>query len=92
MDIDKMCEEQLQALNARIDIADSISSDIKDLVKDTYSIKESLDSAQRYSDLKEYLNAYKSLLNSMSTLINLNKEILEKYTALSTVLKDQHAS
>jgi hypothetical protein len=92
MDIDQMCEEELQALNNRINATDSISLDIKNLIKDTYFVKASLDTAQEYSNRKEYINAYKSLLNSMSKLININKEILEKYSSLSNVLKDQHDS
>jgi hypothetical protein len=92
MDIDQMCEEELQALNNRINTTDSISLDIKNLIKDTYSVRASLDSAQEYSNRKQYVNAYKALLNSMSQLININKEILEKYSTLSNVMKDNHGS
>lgn len=92
MDIDQMCDEELQTLNDRINATDSISIDIKNLIKDTYSVRASLDAAHEFSNRKEYVSAYKSLLNSMSKLILINEQILQKYSSLINLLKDQDGS
>lgn len=92
MYIDQMCDEEIQALNQRINTADSISLEIKSLIEDTYLIRSSLTSAQEYANRKDYTKAYKSLLNSMSKLIDINQQILEKYSSLSDLLKGNHGT
>ena len=87
MDIDQMCQDEIDSLNSRVSAADNLSVDIKNLFKDTQIVKSHLDIAQQHANRKDYPNAYRSLLNSMSKLIIINQEIIDKYSSIVGLLK-----
>ena len=92
MDIDQLCQDEIDDLQSRINSADLLSVDLKNLFKDTQIVRSHLDTAQEFANRKEYTNAYKSLLNSMSKLIYINQQIIDKYSSFVGLMKDSDGS
>lgn len=86
-EIDQLCEEEITLLDERISSFAHISLDISNLIKDTSVVRASLELAQEYSNRKEYANAYRSILHSMSYIIHIHEQILNKYDSLENVIK-----
>lgn len=92
MDIDQLCQQEIDDLKSRIESADSLSLDLKNLFRDTQIVRVNLDTAQEFANRKEYTKAYKALLESMSKLIYINQQIIDKYSSLVGLIKDSNGS
>lgn len=84
-EIDQLCEEEIALLDERISSTADIAAQISNLIKDTAVVRSSLELAQHYLNRKQYSNAYRSLLHSMSYIIHIHQEILNKYSSIQNV-------
>lgn len=86
--IDSLCDEEIQILNHKILSSEQITKEISLLFKDVHIVRSSLDLASEYINRKEYTSAYKSMLHSLSYLIHIHEQLLQKYTEAQNVIKD----
>ena len=86
--IDHLVDQELLILDDRISNINLVSQEISILFKQSFDVKSTLDSAQEYYNRKDYANAYKMLLTSLSSLININQSILQKYETYINTAKD----
>jgi hypothetical protein len=87
-DTDTICEEEINLLNRKINYSSQFTNEISSLFKDFQIIKSSLDLFSDYINRKEYMEAYKTIVSSLTYAININEQILEKYTELQNLIKD----
>lgn len=92
IDIDQLYQDEIDLLNDRISTFTEFSFNINNLFKQTQGVRNSLDLAQEYVNSKDYINGYKSLLHSISLLVNINEDILSQYSQMSIILKDSNGS
>ena len=92
IDIDQLYQNEIDLLNDRISTFTEFSFNINNLFKQTQGVRNSLDLAQEYVNSKDYINGYKSLLHSISLLVNINEDILSQYSEMSIILKDSNGS
>ena len=92
IDIDQLYQNEIDLLNDRISTFTEFSFNINNLFKQTQGVRTSLDLAQEYVNSKDYINGYKSLLHSISLLVNINQDILSQYSEMSIILKDSNGS
>jgi hypothetical protein len=92
IDIDQLYQNEIDLLNDKISSFTELSFNINDLFKQTQIVRNSLDLAQDYVNRKDYINGYKCLLHSISNLVNINEDILSKYSEMSIILKDSNGS
>lgn len=92
IDIDQLYQDEIDLLNNRISTFTEFSLNINNLFKQTQGVRSSLDLAQEYVNRKDYINGYKSLLHSISLLVNINEDILSQYSEMSIILKDSNGS
>jgi|LakMenE18May11ns_1017448.scaffolds.fasta_scaffold9950806_8 hypothetical protein len=92
IDIDQLYQNEIDLLNDRISTFTEFSFNINNLFKQTQGVRNSLDLAQEYVNGKDYINGYKSLLHSISLLVNINEDILSQYSQMSIILKDSNGS
>jgi hypothetical protein len=92
IDIDQLYQNEIDLLNDRISTFTEFSFNINNLFKQTQGVRNSLDLAQEYVNSKDYINGYKSLLHSISLLVNINEDILSQYSQMSIILKDSNGS
>ena len=85
-------QDEIDLLNDRISTFTEFSFNINNLFKQTQGVRNSLDLAQEYVNSKDYINGYKSLLHSISLLVNINEDILSQYSQMSIILKDSNGS
>lgn len=84
MDIDSMLQEELDSLSARISSADDILSDFSVLMSSITSIKEKLDNSKLQASQNNYLLAYKTMIDSLAELLQINSHILAKLILLKS--------
>ena len=92
IDIDQLYQDEIDLLNDRISTFTDLSLNINNLFKQTQIVRNSLDLAQDYVNRKDYINGYKCLLHSISTLVTINEDVLSKYSDMSIVLKDSNGT
>ena len=92
IDIDQLYQNEIDLLNDKISSFTELSFNINDLFKQTQIVRNSLDLAQDYVNRKDYINGYKCLLHSIANLVNINEDILSKYSEMSIILKDSNGS
>ena len=92
INIDQLYQDEIDLLNNRISTFTEFSLNINNLFKQTQGVRSSLDLAQEYVNRKDYINGYKSLLHSISLLVNINEDILSQYSERSIILKDSNGS
>ena len=92
INIDQLYQDEIDLLNNRISTFTEFSLNINNLFKQTQGVRSSLDLAQEYVNRKDYINGYKSLLHSISLLVNINEDILSQYSEMSIILKDSNGS
>jgi hypothetical protein len=92
IDIDQLYQDEIDLLNNRISTFTDLSLNINNLFKQTQIVRNSLDLAQDYVNRKDYINGYKCLLHSISTLVGINQDVLSKYSDMSIILKDSNGS
>ena len=92
IDIDQLYQNEIDLLNDRISTFTDLSLNINNLFKQTQIVRNSLDLAQEYVNRKDYINGYKCLLHSISTLVAINEDVLSKYSDMSIILKDSNGS
>jgi hypothetical protein len=92
IDIDQLYQDEIDLLNDRISTFTEFSFNINNLFKQTQGVRNSLDLAQEYVNSKDYINGYKSLLHSISLLVNINEDIISQYSQMSIILKDSNGS
>jgi hypothetical protein len=92
IDIDQLYQNEIDLLNDKISSFTELSFNINNLFKQTQIVRNSLDLAQDYVNRKDYINGYKCLLHSISNLVNINEDILSKYSEMSIILKDSNGS
>ena len=90
IDIDQLYQDEIDLLNDRISTFTDLSLNINNLFKQTQIVRNSLDLAQDYVNRKDYINGYKCLLHSISTLVEINQDVLSKYSDMSIILKDSN--
>ena len=90
IDIDQLYQDEIDLLNNRISTFTDLSLNINNLFKQTQIVRNSLDLAQDYVNRKDYINGYKCLLHSISTLVEINQDVLSKYSDMSIILKDSN--
>ena len=90
IDIDQLYQDEIDLLNDRISTFTDLSLNINNLFKQTQIVRNSLDLAQEYVNRKDYINGYKCLLHSISTLVTINEDVLSKYSDMSIILKDSN--
>jgi hypothetical protein len=77
--IDQLVQEELARLDDRISTLSTVPQYILNLFEDSFHVRSLLDSAQEYYNRKDYTSAYKALLTALSFLVDINKQILDKY-------------
>ena len=84
-EIDQLCDEEITLLDDRISSTADVAAQITNLFKDTSIVTASLELSREYLNRKEYAKAYQSLLHSMSYVIHIHQEILNKYSSIKNV-------
>lgn len=84
--IDQLADEEILLLNAQVENATQTYREISLLFKDTSSISNSLELANDYINRKDYANAYRCFLHSLTYLIQINEQVMEKYSTLQNIL------
>lgn len=87
-EIDQICDQEIALLNERISSADNLRIDVSNLIKETYIVRASLDLASEYANRDNYVEAYRSMLNALSYLININQQIIDKYSDILSIVKN----
>lgn len=83
-----MVQQEYALLNDRISDVFFISHEISNLFKLSFLVRSTLESAQDFYHRDDYLNSYKQLLNALGSLIDINKQILEKYDVYINAIKE----
>jgi hypothetical protein len=86
--IDQMVQDEYALLDDRISNISSVSHEISNLFKSSFYVKSTLETAQEFYNRNDYANAYKYLLNALGSLIDINKQILEKYDVYINTIKE----
>jgi hypothetical protein len=90
--IDQMVQEEYALLDDRISNISSVSHEISNLFKDSFYVRSTLDTAQENYNRQDYTNAYRYLLNAISSLVNINQQILDKYDTYLAAIKGNNGS
>jgi hypothetical protein len=90
--IDQLVQEEYARLDDRISNISSVSHEISNLFKSSFYVKSTLETAQEFYNRNDYPNAYKYLLQALGTLVDINKQILEKYDDYTNTLKESNGS
>lgn len=90
--IDQMVQEEYALLDDRISNISSVSHEIANLFKDSFYVRSTLDTAQEYYNRQDYTNAYRYLLNAISSLVDINQQILQKYDTYLENIKGSNGS
>ena len=90
--IDQLVQEEYARLDDRISNISSVSHEISNLFKSSFYVKSTLETAQEFYNRNDYPNAYKYLLQALGTLVDINKQILEKYDHYTNTIKESNGS
>jgi len=88
IDIDQLVDEEILTLEIKVDKVTDVYKEVSLLFKDTISAVASLELANEYINRKDYINAYKCFLHSLTSLININEKIMEKYSFIKDNIGD----
>lgn len=89
---DQLCDDEIEALGAKVESAQVFQKDINMVFKQTNMVRASLETSNEYINRKDYINGYKSFLHAMNLIININEQLVDKYTEVQDIIKDNSVS
>ena len=90
--LDQLCDDEIEALSAKVESAQVFQKDINMVFKQTNIVRASLETSNEYINRKDYINGYKSFLHAMNLIININEQLVDKYTEVQDIIKDNSVS
>ena len=90
--LDQLCDDEIEALGAKVESAQVFQKDINMVFKQTNIVRASLETSNEYINRKDYINGYKSFLHAMNLIININEQLVDKYTEVQDIIKDNSVS
>jgi benzoyl-CoA reductase/2-hydroxyglutaryl-CoA dehydratase subunit BcrC/BadD/HgdB len=90
--LDLLCDEEIEALSAKVESAQAFQKDINLVFKQTNMVRASLETSNDFINRKDYINGYKSFLHAMNLIININEQLVDKYTQVQDIIKDTSVS
>ena len=86
MNVDNLVEEEISYLSARIATADSVISEFAILMNSVNSVRTNVQLSKSIMEQGNPTLAYKILLDSLSTFVDINKNLVESILKLRSIL------
>lgn len=92
MNVDNLVEEEISYLSARIATADSVIAEFATLVTSVDLVRANVQLSKSLMDKGNSILAYKTLLDSLSIFIDINKNLIDSVLKLQSTLNQSNES